>query len=574
MTAPVATANSGTEPALPGWLRALVDRAEDAALVFDSDLAVICNNERAQEICQALDDTRDPPLKQRARQSLAELRPLVERIRAASGDRVDWYDATIVPLELDASPVALVVARDCTLEYNFSTALVASRELYKDLVACSADFTWETLADGCFSFVSKEGAFGYRGHEFEGRPAREWLHEDSGAAPDSPFQSQTEINEMEVVLKHKDGGRVVVLTSAKPVFADDGTWLATRGVCRDITEIWLRSEAVRLARGSELSIKRIVDLIHDNLSAGDMLSTAVHEVADALAVDLCWICRGKPDTRIEVLASTGDNPGDRQAASESLAQVFENSVDEPCVELAHGAERIIAARCGHYEATLDYLVVAKPAGEAVWTGEERILLQGVAEHVGIVIAQAVAQERLVALSQTDELTGLLNRRAFDAEVTLRIRHLLRTRRSGALLFLDLDNFKAVNDIRGHAAGDAALMAMAEVLRRNTRAGDLIGRIGGDEFALWLEESNRAGAEGKAGRLLSAFGVLKEFSGSEDRPLSVSIGIAMATPEQRLELAELYAVADAALYRVKQTGKGALAVGDVEILTKDGEAPSC
>ena len=272
--------------------------------------------------------------------------------------------------------------------------------------------------------------------------------------------------------------------------------------------------------------------------------------------------------------SDGDESGDYDVGYRKPPTKSQFKSGRSCVELAHGAERIIAARCGHYEATLGYLVVAKPAGEAVWTGEERILLQGVADHVGIVIAQAVAQERLVALSQTDELTGLLNRRAFDAEVTLRIRHLLRTRRSGALLFLDLDNFKAVNDIRGHAAGDAALMAMAEVLRRNTRAGDFIGRIGGDEFALWLEESNRAGAEGKAGRLLSAFGVLKEFSGSEDRPLSVSIGIAMATPEERLELAELYAVADAALYRVKQTGKGALAVGDVEILTKDGEAPSC
>jgi diguanylate cyclase (GGDEF)-like protein len=116
-------------------------------------------------------------------------------------------------------------------------------------------------------------------------------------------------------------------------------------------------------------------------------------------------------------------------------------------------------------------------------------------------------ERLVAAlrlaAATDPLTGLLNRRAFGERIG---RELARTRRTGeplALLVADVDGFKAVNDGGGHAAGDAALVAIASALREELRAVDSLARIGGDEFAVLLPATDAAGAEEAATRLAAA-----------------------------------------------------------------------
>jgi len=186
------------------------------------------------------------------------------------------------------------------------------------------------------------------------------------------------------------------------------------------------------------------------------------------------------------------------------------------------------------------------------------MLAGIAGHIGIAIEQIANVIKLERISRTDELTGLLNRRAFFEEITRRYKHLGRMKRQGALLYVDPDNFKPVNDVHGHQRGDDALKALSNLLE-GSHIADIPARLGGDEFALWLEEVDESAAVTKAEKLLEASLDLHQYSGSNERPLGISIGIAVSDGEVRESIPELVARADSAMYRAKRGGKGAYAI---------------
>jgi diguanylate cyclase (GGDEF)-like protein len=153
------------------------------------------------------------------------------------------------------------------------------------------------------------------------------------------------------------------------------------------------------------------------------------------------------------------------------------------------------------------------------------------------------------LADRDALTPLLNRRAFLREVG-RIRTF--SQRYGApasLVYFDLDGFKSVNDRYGHAAGDAALRAVAERLLANVRESDLVGRMGGDEFAVILVQADQAVAEAKARALAHAIEREPIKFGDWSAPLHISYGVRQISPE--LEPEALVAEADAAMFAAKR-----------------------
>jgi diguanylate cyclase (GGDEF)-like protein len=155
-------------------------------------------------------------------------------------------------------------------------------------------------------------------------------------------------------------------------------------------------------------------------------------------------------------------------------------------------------------------------------------------------------------SHIDPLTGVANRRGFDAAVE---RMLARARRNGsstALLLLDLDHFKAVNDTWGHQVGDHALQAVARALERELRGGDVAARLGGEEFAVALADSRTDEAAVVAERARRAVSGLDIRRGDAPVGLSVSIGVAALRAADSLDA--LFARADAALYRAKAAGR--------------------
>ena len=203
--------------------------------------------------------------------------------------------------------------------------------------------------------------------------------------------------------------------------------------------------------------------------------------------------------------------------------------------------------------------VSREEGDDPWSDGDRGLLVGVADCLGIAIEQIVNHETLERISRTDELTGLLNRRAFFEEVERRLAHHRRTGRAGTLIYVDLDNFKPVNDVHGHQRGDEVLRDLAAMLSTGTRVGDLVARLGGDEFALWLEETAERDAVTKARDLLRESKCLRPLSAGEDRPLGISIGMAISETRGSESLDELVARADRAMYEVKHGGKSGIAI---------------
>ncbi len=160
------------------------------------------------------------------------------------------------------------------------------------------------------------------------------------------------------------------------------------------------------------------------------------------------------------------------------------------------------------------------------------------------------EARLRHQALSDGLTGLANRTHFHDEVEAA---LAAGHPDGiAVLLVDLDGFKAVNDTMGHAAGDALLVGVAERLRGSTRAGDVVARPGGDEFAVLLPGCGEPEAERTADRILAAFTVPVDIDGT---PVcaNASIGVAYAEPPE--EVGALLRRADMAMYEAKSQGKG-------------------
>ena len=155
-------------------------------------------------------------------------------------------------------------------------------------------------------------------------------------------------------------------------------------------------------------------------------------------------------------------------------------------------------------------------------------------------------------SLVDPLTGIANRRGFFAEAERALARAARDRRPTALLVFDLDHFKSVNDTFGHQTGDRLLQGFAAMLAAELRPGDRVGRIGGEEFAALLAETEFRDAEAVAERLRAAAARIRIPVAGKTLTLTTSIGLATASEVD--DVAVLLAAADAALYRAKANGR--------------------
>jgi diguanylate cyclase (GGDEF)-like protein len=160
---------------------------------------------------------------------------------------------------------------------------------------------------------------------------------------------------------------------------------------------------------------------------------------------------------------------------------------------------------------------------------------------------------LEAAADTDPLTEVFNRRGFERELKRALSYIDRYWTRAALLYVDLDRFKPVNDAHGHAAGDAILKSVAAALSRNVRASDTVARIGGDEFAVILWNLSEADAARKAHALEAVVATAVVDWDGVELSAGASIGVAVINP--RDDLAKITAAADAAMYTRKARRRG-------------------
>jgi diguanylate cyclase (GGDEF)-like protein len=159
------------------------------------------------------------------------------------------------------------------------------------------------------------------------------------------------------------------------------------------------------------------------------------------------------------------------------------------------------------------------------------------------------QEQLALLATHDPLTSLVNGRAFSARLTQELERNRRYPRPLALLYLDLDDFKVINDTHGHQTGDAVLRLVAEAMRSSVRQADVVGRLGGDEFAVLMPETDATLADAAAKRLAASLKTV--FKGTPT--VTASIGVVSCSAAEA-NTDELLRKADQAMYDAKKAGK--------------------
>ena len=159
------------------------------------------------------------------------------------------------------------------------------------------------------------------------------------------------------------------------------------------------------------------------------------------------------------------------------------------------------------------------------------------------------QEQLALLATNDPLTNLVNARAFSARLTQELERNRRYPRPLALLYLDLDDFKVINDSHGHLTGDAVLRLVADAMRSSVRQADIVGRLGGDEFAVLMPETDATLADAAAKRLAASLRTV--FKGTPTVTASIGV-VSCAVADANTD--ELLRRADQAMYEAKRAGK--------------------
>jgi len=512
-----------------------------AALVLNRAGVVLASNSRAESLREAI-----------AAKRLGCLERLLAGSHAAELEALPGPGGGSLILELVGLPAAggkvLVLGRDVTLERNLRSALVESRQRYKDLVEISSDFAWEVGADGRFVFVSPKGALGFPADELVGRHPGQFIVRQDASLGAAIFAATLPLTDAEVWMCTADGGEVCLLASATPMRAEDGNWAGVRGVCRDVTQERLRDAALVRANNRERLLSYVVRTIRDEVEPSDMLRAAAEATARALGATGCQIFRILPEASDFNLAAQFGGAGEEHPVLDSFlgSDHFDDDIS---------GWHAMATVTRYRHSINGALCLWRSAERPSWSDDDRLLLDDVANQVGLANEQIANHERILRLSRTDSLTGLFNRRAFFEEMARRFQRLSREQSPATLIYADLDNFKWVNDVHGHQTGDQALLALRDLLLQHTRPIDLVARLGGDEFAIWLEGGDERIALARCHEVMEATRSLGRFSGSAERPLHVSLGIAVHNGGCGETLDEMVARADRAMYEVKREGKG-------------------
>ena len=271
---------------------------------------------------------------------------------------------------------------------------------------------------------------------------------------------------------------------------------------------------------------------------------------------------------IRVLLSSGIVTAYTWAA----AYEFWRGRDEPLVSrwpaifmlFAHGALYLLRTPIG---AMLPWSPEGKKVFQSVWLTV--LSFEGLLFTISIAfILLAMAKERTEFRHRTaalvDPLTGISNRRAFLQDGEVQLRRQATDPRSVAVMLLDLDNFKSINDRFGHAIGDRVLQLFAEVAGNCIRRADLFGRLGGEEFAAMLVDATRERALAIAEDIRRSFAQATHEVDGRPVVATVSIGIVISY-DAVLDISALLAQADHALYRAKDNGRNRVEIASIELI---------
>ena len=472
-----------------------------------------------------------------------EIQAVIARCR--SGGRLEQCEAvrvrkdgSLIDVSLTISPVVdasgsvvmvWMIARDITARKGIET----DRSWLAAIVESTDDAVMSGTLDG--EVVSWNGGaermFGYSAAEAVGRHFS-FLYPVGGdqlPAILARLRRGERVDHYETVRRRKDGREIEVSLTISPVKDASGRIVGASSITRDITE----------RKRAEIALR----------DAEDRFRRAFEEAPIGMAMLDC-------DSRfVEVNEALCDITGYSLDQLEATSLDAITHPDDLCVE-EHAVADLLGDDSSTYRAERH---LVRASSELVCVAIHATALRNAAGGPLMVLAQIQditdrrhIEERLRHLAEHDALTGLLNRRGIERELQARSALSERYGGGGAMIVVDLDHFKFINDTLGHDAGDEAIARAAAVLASRLRETDLIARIGGDEFVVLLPHADAATARHVANQLLGALRQETVAVGRHARPLTASAGIALLGSDAGLEDALMNA--DLAMYDAKNAGR--------------------
>ncbi|MEA2301756.1 MAG: hypothetical protein QOE44_2291 [Solirubrobacteraceae bacterium] len=333
----------------------------------------------------------------------------------------------------------------------------------------------------------------------------------------------------------KDGTEFPVEISLSPLDTDEG--LLVSSAIRDITD---RKRAVTELAAAE-------ELFRGAFDGSPIGMALTDEAGEVVRVN-------------DALCGLSGYPADKLVGTRLDALLD----PEELVDGREAVEALIGGATGEYKAETRFV---HACGDTIWVAVQATMLRDRSgEHrrclvqVQDVTYRRHYEENLQYLATHDPLTGLQNRASFANQLESHADVVHRYGADGALLLLDLDHFKYINDTLGHHAGDQLIARVAHVLAGRLRMGDLLARLGGDEFAVLLPRADAAGAEKLAQDLLGALRAERiTVPRMRDRTITASIGVASFEATETLSGEDILVRADLAMYDAKEGGRNQVAV---------------
>ena len=436
-------------------------------------------------------------------------------------------------------------------------ALIDSRQRWRELVHLAADFAFETDEWGRFTLISPDPALDWAANALIGQPSTTLLPDGGGVF--DPFRVSAKVRHRQAWLKRGDGAIACLTISAAPIHDPNGRIIGARGVGFDTTELdslaALTAGTLRRAEvmdnilwrvGQEFLPARMIDAALDVL-ANVTGAQGVAVVIVPTSVDEAQIAHVIGTGADAVLRIAAQSPGQGEPWSPGSGIPAMRTVDTRPVLIAPCQTRFGENAC---------LVAWRLPEGRPWDTDDTHLITSCGPIIRMILEREAMHLEMAQQARTDSLTGLLNRRAFLEEMERHAARQGRDNEPATLMFVDLDNFKPVNDRLGHEAGDDVLRHTAVLLRKTFRPTDLVARLGGDEFAIWMNGADHMTAAERAEYLRDAVpSELADITGPDLPRVGVSIGIACRDAADAEPLDSLMRRADRAMYEVKRGGRG-------------------
>lgn len=482
-----------------------------------------------------------------------------QQIRCVRPDgAVRWLDVSLRPVSgaVESDDFLAIVAEDTTEQRRTEAALLRSELRLRDFTEAASDWVWEMGPDLRFTFLSEriESIVGIPAAHFIGRTRVDAGVDDETADWEghvADMRAGRPFREFRYSVVLEDGVRKWFATSGKPIFDAAGEFQGYRGAARDVT---VEVEAAHALQESDLRFKLAVNGTREGLWDWDL-------VTDRVWFSPVWweIIGLDNDPVAQECYKLRDclHPDDLRRVRREMARHLRGRT-----EFFHSTYR-------HWHVDGRWLWV-EARGRC--TGSAPGQPERFSGRLTDVTEQHELANQLAFYATHDSLTGLLNRREFERRLEEAVAEAKTARSHHALCYMDLDQFKVLNDTCGHGAGDEMLRQLGDWLSDTVRSEDLLARLGGDEFGVLLFDCSLDKANRISRTLLDAVTRFRFTWDEQTYTFGASVGVVAITPDSPDATAALSA-ADSACYAAKDEGRNRIHLyyeDDIELVRRHGE----